>query len=326
MSLVNPATLPASLAEANTGEGYSVRKNGVKVTHLEYKPKDYSQAYVLKTSLILLEEVCQLVRNVAKETIKSLAEGKKLLSNEYGFFYCSPDTLAVIGLNTLRSSLNNTSSKSKDGNDAKEMGLDRHKLLELTSKVEAVVMEVLRQLIGPGRIMVLEKSGQTQSNFAFNRHQTDSDIDMWFMSIIPRCVDTVYATLKFECLGNASLSQEEYNIEEKQVSTMSCYGYAIAKIAKEQVKEFLLLEQMKTFSLIDWLLDRGWEHVSYPEPQDLVLYRDHESHKIKHGAIYLDNGEVESKPGKLNPRIYKHPVMDVLGLYGTSVVFMRKKK
>ncbi len=311
MSLVNTATLPAHLAEAQTYEGYSVRKNSLKVTCLEYRPKDFSQAYVLLTCAFTLVDIHQQAGKMAKETIKALKAGQVQLSNQLGLFSSSPMNIANREMKKLHLSVNNIASESEDGKIVQEMGLDLQKLSELTPRIEAIVMEVLRQI------------GNSGQSYVFKREQTDEDIDTWQLLTEVRCFDAIYDILKFECLGKAKLSK--YGIKEEQIFMMSCFGYAIAKIAKEQVQEFLLLEQMKTFSLIDWLLDKGWEHVSSPEPQDLVIYHHHKSKKIDHAGIYLGNGEVESKPGRMNTRIFKHQAMDVLGLYGTSLIFMRKK-
>jgi cell wall-associated NlpC family hydrolase len=58
-----------------------------------------------------------------------------------------------------------------------------------------------------------------------------------------------------------------------------------------------------------------------PQPGDLIVYKNNRK-KILHSGIYLGDGKVKSKFGKI-PCIYEHNVFDVPYEYGSIVKFYK---
>ncbi len=119
-------------------------------------------------------------------------------------------------------------------------------------------------------------------------------------------------------------------------TNLDCAAYSLLKNRVKPAKGWILsaIEGMSHEDSLEFYnndglsLLRSWNYCSVVNPtrKDLVVYLLNSNGKIKitHVGIYLGEGLVESKPGNIDPGIYRHRIEVVPPYYGATIIFFRR--
>ncbi|CRX39521.1 hypothetical protein [Estrella lausannensis] len=316
---------------AATQETVLVNSRGEGLARVIYLPKDFTNQLTLLFSSITIGSVNEKMALMAKQTIQALSRGEAQLSNPMGFFYCNPTKTMGESLQQMKVEFSSQGLKKVTWENRKlleVLGITQSKLLEICPKVEELVREFFSKNTGGGNLMFFGLgASQQQNRYFFHKDQKGAALFEWAQQITLDSMGYIYEKMGMQRLGAVELSEEAQKalgLTKESAGKMSCFQYALMMIDLETAKAFSSGKYRHDSELEQCLDDMDWRPVSEPDAGDLAVYYNHVTKKVMHAGVYKENGRVESKPGIANPATYEHGLYDVLGLYGTSVYFMRK--
>lgn len=278
-----------------------------------YRPSNSMKGYQLVTESFIITDVLKYISEVALQQLTFLRSGEKALINPLGFFYCNPTKRMTTALDQLKTEVENPRWLSEEKKKIlRQIDLKEEQLKEAYPKIESSVRGFFTAKIAP-----------EANQFIFHKDQKDREIDDWHKAMAVESFNYLYAQLGAQCCSKATLPQKTLNILGiKEASFLSCFEYTLAYVDPEVAKIFR--EKPTEAELDSFLVTQGWRNVTAPDEGDLVIYFNHISEKICHVGLYTERGTVMSKPGIANTNIFEHQPFDVLGIYGTTVYFMRR--
>lgn len=296
-----------------------------------YRPNDLTKQLTLLFSSAAIGDVNEKMALMAKQTIQRLSRGEIQLSNPTGYFYCNPTKTTTESLEKVKTDFSSQGFKKLSWENRKileSLGISQSKLLEIYPKVVELVQEFFAKNTGSGNLIFFGGGMPLQQNrYIFHKDQKGSELFDWAQKITLDAMGFIYEKMGMQRLGAVQPSEEAMKalkLTEESAAKISCFQYALMLIDLETAKAFSSGKYRHDTDLEHCLEDMGWRTVSEPDAGDLVVYYNHVLKKVMHAGVYKENGNVESKPGIANSTIYEHGLYDVLGLYGTSVYFMRK--
>lgn len=319
---------PAQRGAAHS-EHATVKVAGDDLGRTIYRPKDFNKQMILLFSSLTIGDVNEKMALIAKQTIQRLNHGEIQLSNPLGVFFCNPAKTTLERLQDLKASFSSAGLKKisvQHREMLKTLGITQSKLNEVYPKVAELVEEFFQEKTGTGKMMFFGVE-TPKNHYLFSKDQTGQAIFNWTQQITLEAMDFIYRKMGAKCLGPVRASEEAIQVlglTEEKTTNMSCFQYALMNIDLETAKAFSSGKYKHDTDLETCLMDRGWRSVQQPDEGDLVVCYNHIQKTAQHAGVYKENGMVESKPGICNPATYELGLYDLLGLYGTSVYFMRR--
>ena len=320
---------PAERSQALSQTVVITGTKGEDAIRSAYCAKDLTRQFTLLFSSIAIGSINEKMGLIAKEHIGRVRRGEATLSNPLGIFFCNPRKEMGICLEEMKESFSSQKLKKVSYEQRKlleTLGITQSGLKALYPKVEELVQGCFNSMVGNGAVLVFGGE-QTKNHFLFSKDMKGDEIFQWAQETTLLGMQYVYEMMGFVRIGPVSIPEETaqaLQLDQEKMNKMSCFQWALAVLDPETAKAFSSGKYREDAELELCLTDSGWHPVQNPDTGDLVVYYNHITKRVVHAGVFEESGRVRSKLGINNPVIYDHGLLDVLGLYGTSVYFMRK--